>query len=173
MAIVKQIDGDVVVRGTLSISDGITMPAGSVRNVDIQASAGIAASKLTRHQSIDQQIYDSTSTVADKKMFAHITRKSGTIVQFEAAVETVASSTTRLLYIDLQKATAATTWVTVLTAPININSSDVAYTPYAATISNSSAADGDIYRTVVTTTGASGNAAIGLYATLTMEEQYT
>lgn len=151
------------------------LPDGCIDNANIEAGANISASKLERHQSVDECIYNSTDLIVATNRMLHIVRgTTGTLLGFEAVVCTTGLTTATFVLIDLQKATASTTWATVLTTGISIASSDAAYVPRAGTLSNVTMADGDIYRvTVATSAAASTNLPRGLLISLTHTESYT
>lgn len=174
MAAASRHEGSLHVTETLSAA-AVRFPAGSFDDDDIAASANIAASKLDRHQSIDTELFSEEATVvATSSKFLHIVRGStGTIVGFEAVVHTLASGSTQNCYIDLQKATASTTYVSILSAPIGFASTDSVRSPKAGTISSAGLSDGDLLRTVVTVTGSTANFYRGLGTTLIYSERYT
>lgn len=149
------------------------LPDGCIDNANIEAGANISPSKFERHQSIDECIFNSTDLVAAANRTLHIVRgTSGTLLGFEVVTCTTALTTATFVLVDLQKATAATTWATVLSTGISIASSDAAYVPRAGTISNVALADGDILRVTVATSGSSTNLPRGLHVTLTHTESY-
>lgn len=174
MAAASRHEGSLHVTETLS-AQAVRFPAGSFDNDDIAAGANIEASKHDRHQSIDKQHCSEAATVeASSSEFLHIVRGStGTLIGLEAIVHTVASATSQLCYLDLQKATASTTYVSVLSAPISFASTDAARTVRAGTISTPGLSDGDLLRTVVTVTGSTANFFKGLGYSLTYSERYT
>lgn len=149
-------------------------PDGCIDNDAIEAGADIDASKLERHQSIDKSIYNSTDLVVATNELLHIVRgTTGTILGFEVIHCTTGLTTATFVLVDLQKATAATTWATVLTTGISIASSDAPYTPRSGTIATATIADGDIWRVTVATSGSSTNMPRGLLISLTHSESYT
>lgn len=149
-----------------------TAPDGCIDDDAIEAGANISASKLERHQSIDQQLFATTDLVTATDRVLHVVRgTTGTLIGFEVVHFSTALTSTCNLLIDLQKATAST-WVTVLSTGVTINSSDAAFTPRAATINTVGMADGDIYRVTVATSGASTSLPRGLFVSLTHSETY-
>lgn len=169
----SRLEDDVHVAGTLSART-MSIPAGTVTNAGVSATAAIAASKIERHQSIDVELYAEgsiTNSLASKLL--HIVRGStGQIVGFEAMVHTVAAATTQTLSLDLQLARAASTFASVLTSALILTNA-VARTPVAATINSSSLADGDVLRLVVTAAGSTTNHFTGLNASLMITETYS
>lgn len=148
-------------------------PDSSIGNSAIEAGAGISASKIERHQSVDECIYNSTDLIVATNRMLHIVRgTTGTLLGFEAVVCTTGLTTATFVTLDLQKATASTTWATVLSAPISIASSDAAYVPRAGTLSGVTMADGDIFRVSIATSGSSTNLPRGLLVSLTHTESY-
>lgn len=173
MAVPTRLEGDLYVTGNIN-SLTLSIPDGTIVDADVSASANISASKLERHQSVDVELFaEGATVVALPSRLLHITRgTTGQSLAFEGMVHTVASATTQLCYLDLQKATASTTFVSILSAPITFASSDAVRTPKAGTISNAAMTDGDVFRSVVTVTGSTANFFAGLNATLTYSERY-
>lgn len=172
MAVPSRHEGDHHIVGTLSAGD-IRYPALSIGDADIEAAAAIQASKLERHQSIDiQHFAEGTLVSATSSHLLHIVRgSSGQSVGFEAVIHTAAGATDSFCYIDLQKCTASTTWVSILSAAIAFASSDAVRTPKAGTINTAALTDGDMLRTVITVTGTTN--ARGLQSSYTYSERYS
>lgn len=164
-------DGDLHVRGTMSCVS-FSPPAGSIPKAAIPAAAGIEASKLVRHQSIDVELCAPGSNIAAITKLIHIARAAGTLMSFEVAI-TGAMTGDRTVTIDLQRSTAGGAFATVLTATLGLSSSTVVRTATAATILTTAVADGDIYQIVVTVGGSTGTQPQGLIATLHLEQNYT
>lgn len=174
MANASRLEGDHHFTGVISSASAPRFPSGSFDDDDVAAAANVAASKLERHQSIDLELFAEGATVAAlPSKLMHIVRgTTGQSVGFEAMVHTVASATSQLCYVDLQKCTPSTTFVSVLSAPITFASSDAIRTPKAATINTAALSDGDCLRTVVTVTGSTVSFFTGLNATWTYSERY-
>jgi hypothetical protein len=149
----------------------IDVPAGGITNVMIAAGAGINASKIIRHQSIDKEPADLATTVTAGSKALHIVRGAqGVAVAFQAAITGAAISGAYTFTVDLQKSTSGGAYASILSAPLTFNSSSTLRQYYGATISNGSLIQGDILIAVVTVSGGSGTQAQGLQVTLTMEE---
>lgn len=150
-----------------------TPPANCITNASIVNNAGIEASKIQRHECADAELFATTNLVSDAHRVLHVVRgTTGTIVGFEVVHYATAATTAAFVVVDLQKATNATTWTSVLASPVTISSSDAAYTPRAATISAAGMEDGDIFRVSVLTSGTSTNMPRGLTCHLTYSETY-
>lgn len=150
------------------------LPDGCIDNANIEAGANISPSKFERHQSVDSQLFATTDLVSATNEVLHVVRgTTGTILGFEVVYFSTALTTATFLLVDLQKATASTTWATVLSTGISIASSDAAYTPRAGTISAVGMADGDIFRVTVATSGSSTNLPRGLFVSLHHTETYS
>lgn len=173
MAIPSRQEGSLHVVETLS-AGAIRYPTGSILNESIGESANIAASKLERHQAHAHQFFAEGVTVeATSSYLTHlVSGSSGQSLGFEAVFHTASAGTTQLAYIDLQKATAATTWVSILSAPISLASSDPVRTPRAGVISTPALTDGDMLRQVITTTGSTANFFKGLQTVYKYSERY-
>lgn len=173
MAVPSRHEGSLHITDTLS-AKVIRYPNASVDDDAVAASAGIQASKLEHAHFHDHQFFAEGATVEPTSSYlTHVVAGStGQTLGFEAVFHTVASATSQLCYIDLQKATAATTFVSILTAPITLASSDPIRTPMPGVINTAALTDGDIIRQVVTTTGSTANFFKGLQTTYRWSEQY-
>lgn len=152
----------------------IQMPSGGITKGMIASSAGIEASKIVRHQSVDVELFEAATAITAITKLLHIVRgTTGTILGFEAIQVVDTTGADRTVTIDLKKSTGGGALATVLSSTIGFADGTAIYTPQAAVISNASLVDGDVLAAVVTVAGASGNAAKGLLVTLHMEETYT
>lgn len=149
----------------------ISFTGGGIRNADVASGAGIEATKIEHQQSIDRQLYaEGAAVVALASELLHISQASGTIVGFEAIITTQATGADRTVNVDLQKSTGGGAFASITTTDVEIDDTTVILTPVAAVISNTSLADGDILRAVVTVAGSAGAQAAGLLVTLTLRE---
>jgi len=157
----SRMGGDVHVVGTLSAAT-LSVPAGTVVNADVNAGAAIAATKLEhQHHATYAQ---SGNSVDETKVIHTVWGATCTLVGFEAGsigIHAGADACT----IDLEK-----DGVSVLAAPITLDSGNVAYTPEAATINTTAGLDSDVYSVVQNFTTGGGTPATGVYATLTFRE---
>ena len=88
MATVNTIDGDLYVRGSI-VCTTLGIPAGTVDNSDVNASAAIAASKLEHHHTVTSAI-ESTTSNSTQRWPVHIVHgTSGKLISFEAGQVTV------------------------------------------------------------------------------------
>lgn len=165
------VDSDLHVRGALS-AQSINIPTGTIEDADVNGSADISASKLIRHQSIDEQIVAPATAITAATRLLHICRAAGTLVSFEAIVTKVATGADRTVTVDLQKSSGGGAFATVLSATIGFTNASTVRVPVAATINTTTLADGDILQAVVTVAGSAGNQAEGLLVTLTATEKY-
>lgn len=151
----------------------VDIPQGGITNAMIASSPPVSASKLTRHQSIDVELYGPAVTVAALTKWLHIVRGgSGTLIGFEAAIAVVATGADRTITVDLQKSTGAGSFATVLSSTCGFTNVSAVRTPVAAVISSAGIVDGDILEVVVTVAGSASAQATGLTVTLTYEETY-
>lgn len=170
MARVVQYDGDVHVAGTLSAKN-MVIPDSAVNNADIVASAGIEATKLIHQYALS---YNQTTgaDVAAAQDFLHTFRSAATIVGMDVTPITAPTTGDRTFSVDLHKGSAGSAFASVLSAVVTIGQTDVDRTQRAATISNSTAVDGDMLKVVVTlTTGSTGNQGKGVLVTVWTREE--
>lgn len=147
----------------------IAFQGGGLGNSEIRDNAAIASSKLVARRSRDITICGTTSAAVTGEELLHIGRATGSWVSMEAIAVTKATSN-RTLTIDLQKATSATTFATILTSTIGLSTSTTNKTVVSGVINNTSMADGDIWRATWTTGGSSGVNAKGVLLSLCYDE---
>lgn len=164
---------DLYVSGTLAAAR-MAIPSSTVTNTMVAAGAAgsyIAASKLEHQFCLGLEYAAPTGVINAGTKMMHIVRgATGEIVALEAAFMTVAGATTQSVALDLRKVTAASTGATVLSAVLTLASTDVVRTPYTASLSSVDTVDGDQLHLVVTTTGSTVSAMIGLLVSLTLRE---
>ena len=172
MSTVEQTDGDVIIRGALSVTGSVNIPAASIRNADISPTAAIAASKIVRHQSIDVQIFGSTETIVDNTRLLHIMQgATGTLRKIQACCVTPTTGSDRTVTVDLRKNNAGDDASMMSTKP-TLGSTSSPYVPETGVFSATDVVVGDVLYLVTTVAGSSGIQAKGLLVTLALEEDY-
>lgn len=153
----------------------IHWPDRSIKNNSIADDAAIEAKKAIRHQAIDSELFGPSTSVAALTKDIHIVRgASGTLLGFEAAIcGAIATGADRTVTVDLQKSTAGGAFATVLSSTIGFTNGSTLRTAVAAVLSSTSLLDGDILRIIVTVAGAASAQAIGLIASVTLEETWS
>lgn len=152
----------------------IDVPSGGITNTMIKAAAGINASKIVRHQSINTELFGPATSVTALTKDIHIVRGStGTLVGFQATINgAIATDVSRTITVDLHKSTGGGAFATVLSSTIDFTNASVLRTAVSAVLSSTSLVAGDMLRIIVTVAGGSGSQATGLLTVLTMEETY-
>lgn len=161
-------EGDVYVAGNLTART-LDIPAGTVGNADVSASADIDASKMEHRHVHTWSQESTTAAAAGEYMMAGIRGSTGTLLSFEVGAYTAASSggaDDRSATFDLEDSSGTS----VLSSAVTIDKTTTAKTLTAATISTSSVSDGDTLFLTVATGGATGDLPEGLYAVLTWNE---
>lgn len=164
MAIPQRLE--VVHIDTLTVRD-FNPPSGSITNASVIAGANISPTKLENIRCIDVELYGQATQVAAVNKILHtVYGTSGQVLSFQAVQCVAATTTANLIFIDLQKATTSSTWASILTTALTMNSSDTVFVPRTATIASAGILSGNLLRVQVTTTGgASTNNAYGLHIT--------
>ncbi|MDD4890973.1 MAG: hypothetical protein PHU85_13715 [Phycisphaerae bacterium] len=164
MALVSKITGDQYVAGNLSCQT-LTVPAGTLTNAGVNASADINASKLEhQHQICVSQ--KSTASASDERWPAHVVYgTSGTLLHFEAGSITAAAGNDTCA-VDLLK-----NGTSVLSAAISLTSSHTARQLVSATISTTTLSDGDVLEVDINATHGTGTLAAGVFANLVLTEK--
>ena len=158
-----RIESDVYVNGHLTSKTG-SLPAGTVTNAMVNASAGIGATKL-QHQYIKAYSQEGDTTGANDERIVHVVYgATGTVVAFEAG-SAVANIGNSVITVDLHNNGAS-----ILTATFDLDSGDAAYALVAGTIDTAAVTDGDVLSVVVTATIGTGTLAKGVFASLIIRE---
>lgn len=161
----SRIDDDFYVAGTLGART-LSIPAGTIVDAAVSASAAIAATKVV-HQFPVQYAVASGVAVATISIPLHIVRgATGTVVGIEVTC-TQAPTSSDTVTTNLHKSTGGGAFATILTGNISLSSSSTARVVYAGTISSADLVDGDILMAVVTATGTSCQ---GLCVVVTLRE---
>lgn len=168
MARVCQFDGDVHANGTISATR-FTLPAGTVQAADIEAAAGIEATKLQHQYALSYQ-QTTGADVAAATYFLHTFRSASSIVGMDVTPITAPTTGDKTFAVDLHRGSASSAFATVLSAVVTIGQTDVDRTQRSATLSNSTAIDGDMLKLVLTTTGSTGNQGKGVLVTVWTRE---
>ena len=177
MAAPDTIPGDLVVGGTFSCAR-ISLPAGSIANVQIAAGATgnyVFAEKL-EHQAPGAmggsiQLFDPATAVAAVTRTLGMAWGVGTIEGISAWIEVAATGADRTITVDLQKSTAGGAYATVLSATIGFTNASAIRTAVNGTISGVNYVAGDILRLVVTVAGVAGAQATGLTVRVRVHEE--
>jgi hypothetical protein len=171
MATRNELSGDYNCTGSWNFSGTHLIPAGTIRNAEVSASAAIAATKLEHQFPIAIELFGPAVSVAALTKLAYAVRgATGTIVGFEAFISVVADDASRTIDVDLQKSTGGAAFATVCSASADFTNASTVRVPVAATLSSTSLVDGDLLQIVVTVAGGSGNQATGLHATIMLRE---
>lgn len=169
MAQLNTLHGDYYVNGTFGCKT-LNAPAGSIANlaVALNAAEPIDAGKLEhRHRHVYAQ--ESATTVVDETRVAHVVGAAAAVVgsvlvRFEAGM-IVAALGDAICEFDLLK-----NGVSVLTAPIELNSTHAARETVDATFSDDEATLDDVYEVSINGTIGTGTLGKGAFWVLEVEE---
>lgn len=157
------VDGDLRIRGTL-IPDTLTVPAGTVVNAGVSASAAIATTKV-RHRYLASWQQPNTNATAETRTI-HVVRLPGTITEVVAG-SIVAATGDSTVTVDVKK-----NGTSVLSSAIVLNSSNTARVVEDGTVDSAQddvVAD-DWIEVVVTVSAGTGTLPTGLFVQVTVEE---
>jgi hypothetical protein len=162
------IDGNLTVRGALS-SESLSIPALTVTDAMVSATAGISAAKL-EHEFRPTYAQEASANNAAETRVVWTARAAGVVQAFEVGLvtppDTASGSGGRTAIVDLKK-----NGTTILSATVTLNSTTVAYALSTATISSSAYVDGDVFTVVVTAgVGTTGTYPKGVFAAMTVRE---
>jgi len=169
---IDNIRSDRTYSGNINFAGTVALPNQTVDNNAVKNDAAISASKLQHQHPITAELAEETTAVVAIEKLIHISRVIGEVAALEAVVITAATGADRTVNIDLQKSTAAGAFATVLTSTLEFDDSSTALTVVAAVVDATEAplADGDLLKLVITVAGSAGDQAIGLMATITLQE---
>jgi hypothetical protein len=160
MAIVHQIDGDVIIRGGLRVtaSANSSLPDSIVRNNTVSSQAGdeISALKLQHaHRALWQQ---PNTASTDETRVIHVVHGATATIQAFKAGSIAAAVGDSTVTVDLKK-----NGTTCLSAPITLDSANSARVVEAGTLSVTSAIAGDVLEVVIDATEGTGTLPTGVF----------
>src|SRR5262245_6777936 len=160
---------DVFVDGSFTCTNFIC-PDGSITDADIQAAAGLSASKL-QHQREPVYVQEAgTTLVTEKRTIGIIYGATALLVAMKAYIALAGAGGGMSVTIRLKR-TRATVTTTVTSADITINSGTVAYTLInAAGFTDTALLQNDILEVDVTATSGGGTLPKGLGVQLIYKE---
>lgn len=165
MANPTRIEGDAYVSGNLGALT-FTPPAGCITDASVIAAANLAATKL-EHQFAKVYAQNGlVDSVADKRVIHYVYGATGSIVAFEAGSVVPCTGTTTTITVNLTKG-----GVSVLSAPIVLDSANQARVAEAGTINNAALVDGDCLEVVVTVNAGDGAMGDGVFASCIIREK--
>jgi hypothetical protein len=149
------INDDIFIGGTLQATYFVA-PANSIGDAAIPLGAGIQAEKL---EHLNPALFSQNGSAAAETRVVFVAAAACTVEAFRAGSVTPAVGVA-VATLDLRK-----NGVSVLTAPITLDSANAAYTPESGTLSGApTLAAGDVLTVVATSTPGGGTAPTGMYA---------
>jgi hypothetical protein len=167
LSTLSTLTGDYTHRdGTFTFSDGVTLPADSVGDRQVDASSPIAANKLGRRMSRTYAQANGASIASATQRIHRAYGATGSIVAVRCEVTGVVGSGGGMsVTVDLKKNGAS-----VLTAVMTIDATTVLDTPVDGSVSADTFASGDYLELVVTATAGGGTLPQGLFVDLIIDE---
>lgn len=174
--VVSTIDGDQLVRGNQRVTGTSSVSPGNWVDADINASAGIAATKL-EHQYVVQYNQEDGSNVAattGEGMPVHIVYAAGgaTVVAVEcSSPDAPSGGGSETITVDVKRANdTPTSPTTILTGPMTIADAQADFEVVAGSIATSSLSQGDMLLVTVSIAGSGGVDGQGLIVTIILRE---
>jgi hypothetical protein len=162
------VDGDLIIRGTLTPSGGINLPDNTVGDADVDSSRPISEAKLQkRHHRTYANGSRGASPTADAGKVIHVASGPGTVVDVAAGI-TVAGAAWAgggQATVDVKK-----NGTSILSGVVTLNGSSVALAVTTATIATTTYVAGDVFEVVVAYTAGTGTPAQGLFARVVFRE---
>jgi hypothetical protein len=156
------------VQGSLSVTGRLTasqfdLPADSVNNAHVVATAAIAATKL-QHRNPHRYSQPNTAATAETRVLHRCYGLTGTVVAVHAG-SIVAAIGAATVTVDIKK-----NGTTILSAVITLDNANSAYVGEAGTLSVTSLAQGDVLTAVLTATAGGGTLPTGVYVEVIVDE---
>lgn len=171
MAVPSQLRGDYEFPGTATFTGTVAVPDGTVDDDAVSASADIAHTKLN-HRYQARTVQGTTSTVVAHTEMMYYAYRPATVLGGYVTVDTIPDSTGLTVTVDVQKSTAGSTYSTILSAALTINSTNTtARTPQSLSLSGTpTLLQTDLLRSVVSVGGSTGTQATGLLVAVNLTE---
>lgn len=160
---------DVRVNGNFS-ARSFSAPSGSIGNAAIAASAGIDASKVIHRHAI-RYAQPSGSDVASATQLVHTFRNTATIVAVEVVTQTAPTGGDKEFTVDVKLGNQSTAFATILSAPIEVDSTVASREVKVGSLSTSAAADGDTLQVVIAVSGSTGSQGQGVLVSVWVSEE--
>ena len=158
----SKIEGNQVFTGSVTFQSTVGLPSETISAANVRTAAGIEATKLQhQHQPMVSQ---SGTAVADTRAIHHVHGAAGTVEAFRIGL-IAACSGNATVTADLKK-----NGTSILSAPIQLTSSEANYEEVEATISTPAVVAGDVLTCVVTVNAGSGALGTGFYAQAVIRE---
>jgi hypothetical protein len=138
---------DLFVTGNVS-ANSISLPSGSVDDSAVSASTKINYQKLQHQSSFCFNVPPATTIVASTQLI-HLCLCNTSLIAVQV-MTTVPPTASDTVVVNVLRGNTTTAYTTVLTAPITLDNSTVAKTPYSGTITSPTALSGDSYEIVIT-----------------------
>jgi hypothetical protein len=166
----SRIDGNLIVNGSFNCTGTMQIPSGTVNDDDVAADADISAVKL-RHQHQPATGQANGADVVSRTETVWVAQAAGTIEEVLVRPETAPTGGDKQYTVDVKKAAdGSTSFTTVLSSVITVNSSSANGTKQDGVLSVVSYNAGDALQVVVTASGSTGSQGQGLTVALKLRE---
>jgi len=169
MAIESTIQGDLHVVGDLS-SSTLTIPALTLTDAGVSASAAIAASKQEHRFAITYSQAAGSDVVAATVPVYTVRGTTATLVAVQVAVTTAPTGGTEAITVDVKKGSDGSAAATMLSSVVTYDDDDADYSVSAGSIGTATLAAADTITVVVAVSGSGGAQGQGLIVTITLNE---
>ena len=156
-------------QGAISFTGSVSLPAAVVTDAAVATGANIAGTKLVHYV---HATHHQAGTVAAKTEQIFLAYKAGTLYSLAASIDTAITGDNTVV-IDVKKSTAGGAWSSVLSGTTTFNSSTVARTPAALSISGTPTFIANDMLQVIVTVAGSGTQATGLIVRAVVAENGT
>lgn len=154
----------------VTFTDTVQLPDATIKKEHVEASAGIEATKLQQQYRLGYAQAEGSDVVSETKPIDICLAGNVAIVAVEVCPITAPTGGDKQYTVDVEKSTGGGAFATVLSSVVTVSSSSTDRTVQAGTVSVTTAAQGDLFRVVVTASGSTGSQGQGLIVTLTIRE---
>ena len=163
MATPTRLQGDVHVDGNLTMKT-TALPAGTLTNAMVNASAGIKATKLQHQYEKSYSNESATEITAGEFVLHAVHGTTGEVLAFKGG-SVVAAVGTDDWKLDIHK-----NGTTILTTAITLNSSITAFEIVSGVVGTTALVSGDVLEAIISETAGGGTAPKGLFVEVVLKE---
>lgn len=155
-------NGDLNVTGTLRVG-ALSLPATCVVDANVSGSSPLTAGKTRHRHAVTEAQAHGTASVA-RRSAVRVAHAAGEVVAVRAGVS-VACVGDSTISVDVTK-----NGTTILSAPVGIDSGDLAFALVAGVVSDAPYVAGDVFEVQVTVSAGTGTLGQGVFCDLVFDE---
>ena len=175
MTLTNSVDGDTILRGKLTVTGAVAVPASSFGNDEMTTADPIAVTKqdhliVATYSVVDGA--DLAATTGDGFLIHTVHGTTATVLGIEAVCADCPEGGDKTFTVDLKKAGSGVAATTMLSAPIAFGTATTDYVALPGTLSLTALTNEQSLLVVVAVSGTTGNQGQGLVVTVRLTEDY-